>query len=243
MNPPLSLIHPALLPSARKRKADSTDTRDHPLPIKHSRNHMKPTVPHTLPLIEEQNNALFVSSSSSDSDSDKEPTKEPTVPCNPPFESVSFADKERFKEPTVPCNPPFESVSFAEQTKEPIVGNEFCKEEGPREPRFPSLKDETKKTEPSGVLLSHLHRICMASGNASLFLQQMYTELQSCMDHVHTLPMTPDMMFARAKLDQVVSACAHNLNRQYDQQMILCRIQDALGMNPIVYEQTRCKFA
>ena len=30
-------------------------------------------------------------------------------------------------------------LSFAEQTKEPTVENEFCEEEGPREPRFPSM--------------------------------------------------------------------------------------------------------
>ena len=43
------------------------------------------------------------------------------------------------KEPTVPrSDPPLFVLSFAEQTKEPTVENEFCEEEGPREPRFPS---------------------------------------------------------------------------------------------------------
>ena len=50
--------------------------------------------------------------------------KEPTVPCNPPLNGWSFAKKH-----TVPrSNPPLFTT-----------GNVFCEEEGPREPRFPSL--------------------------------------------------------------------------------------------------------
>ena len=66
--------------------------------------------------------------------------KEPTVPCDPPFNGVSFAEQTKesttgyakmhsvgralvsTKEPTVPCDPPLFTVSFAEQTKESTTG-------------------------------------------------------------------------------------------------------------------------
>ena len=77
---------------------------------------------------------------------------------------LSFA-KERFKEPTVPrSNPPLDNVSCAEQTKKPTVGNEFCEEEGPREPRFPSKWQEQ----------------IVANKETFVFVASRYTTIVSC---------------------------------------------------------------
>ena len=51
--------------------------------------------------------------------------------------------RHKTKKPTVPCNPSFFTWSLGKPNKKPVVGNEFCEEEGPREPRFPSKTDFT----------------------------------------------------------------------------------------------------
>ena len=88
--------------------------------------------------------------------------REPRFPWNPS------------KEPTVPCDPPFFMLYFAEQTKEPTVENEFREKEGPREPRFPSMgsvwfaKDNIVKGGLQGTVGSLSMKVgCSAKDNPS----------------------------------------------------------------------------
>ena len=56
------------------------------------------------------------------------------------------------KEPTVPCNPPFDGVSGADQTTcngatPTTIRKEFHEEEGPRDPRFHSMNVDCSATD------------------------------------------------------------------------------------------------